>query len=115
MQSIIRVEHDKDRPFLVVSKETVRDKEVSFEARGFLIFLLAKPDDWQIRPEQLAEECGVHPSTIYRLLGKLIKVGYVHRIIIPRRKADGTFDSAALYTVFEDRRASAIYAERVPF
>ena len=115
MQSIIRVEHDKDRPFLLVSKETVRDKDVSFEMRGFLVSCLPNPDNWQIRPEQVAEECGLHRSTIYRLLNKLIRAGYIHRTDIRRRKPDGTFDSAALYIVFEDRKASAIYGEKIPF
>lgn len=67
MRSIIRVEHGRDRPYLTVSKATVRDHAASFEARGFLMFLLAKPDDWQLRPEQLAEECDRSRSTIYRL------------------------------------------------
>jgi DNA-binding transcriptional ArsR family regulator len=115
VHSIIRVEHDKDKPYLVVSKETVRDHAVCWEARGFLMFLLAKPDDWQMRPEQLAEECGSSRSTVYRLLAKLIKAGYVRRDDIRRRKPDGTFDSAALYTVFEDRKVAELYGEKIPF
>ena len=115
MRSIIRVEHTKDRPYLVVSKETVRDRSVSLEARGFLMFLLAKPDDWQIRPEQIAEECGKNRATIYRLLLKLIDAGYVRRDDIRRRKPDGTFDSTALYTVFEDKKTAALYGEKIPF
>ncbi|MBE3129235.1 MAG: helix-turn-helix domain-containing protein [Acidobacteria bacterium] len=115
MRSIIRVEHDKDRPFLTVAKETVRDQAVSFEARGFLMFLLAKPDDWQIRPEKLAEDCGLHRATVYRILRQLIDAGYVRRNDIKRRKVDGTFESAALYTVFEDKKAAALYDEKIPF
>jgi DNA-binding MarR family transcriptional regulator len=115
VRCIVRVEHDKDRPYLTVSKGTVRDHSVSFEARGFLMFLLAKPDDWQMRPEELAEECGSSRSTVYRLLRCLIKAGYVRRDDIKRRKPDGTFDSAALYTVFEDKNTAALYDEKIPF
>ena len=113
MQSIIRVEHSKDRPYLTVSTETVRDHGVSFAARGFLMFLLAKPDDWRIRPKQLAEECGVHFTTVYDLLNKLIEAGYVSRETIVRRKVDGTFDSGSVYTVYEDKRRG--HLDRTPF
>jgi hypothetical protein len=113
MQSIIRVEHSKERPYLTVSTETVRDHEVSFEARGFLMFLLAKSDDWRVRPEQLATECGLHRSTIYRMLDVLIKAGYIQRETIVRHRADGTFDSGSLYTVYEDKRRGNL--DRTPF
>jgi hypothetical protein len=115
MISIVRVEHNKDCPFLVVAKETVRDKALSFEARGFLVFLLAKPDDWTIRADVLAEECGLHRVTVYRLLKKLIEKGYVRRDVLTRRKPDGRFDSAALYTVFETRETAELYGEKIPF
>jgi DNA-binding transcriptional ArsR family regulator len=116
VRCIVRVEHCKDRPYLTVAKETVRDHEVSFEARGFLMFLLAKSDDWRIRPEQLAEECGLHRATVYRLLKKLIGAGYVRRVDIKRRKDNGTiYEQASLYTVFEDRKQAELYDEPVPF
>lgn len=115
MTSIIRVEHGKDCPYLAVSKATIRDHAVSFEGRGFLMFLLAKADDWRIRPEQLAEETELHRSTVYRILARLISAGYVRRDVITRRKPDGRFDSAAIYTVFEDRKLAEIYGEKIPF
>lgn len=113
--SIVRVEHEKDRPYLVVAKDTVRDHTVPFDARGFLCFLLAKPDDWQVRPEEIARECGLHFTTIYKLLRKLIQAGYVHRDLIARRKPNGTFDSVSLYTVFEDRKVADLYGSKIPF
>ena len=115
MRSIVRVEHNKDKPYLTVSKDTVRDHSIPFEARGFLLFLLAKPDDWQVRPREIAKECKSSVSTVYRLLAQLIKSGYVRRDNIPRRKPDGTFDSASLYTVFEDKKTAALYGYEIPF
>jgi hypothetical protein len=109
MRSVVRVEHDKNNPFVMVSVDTIRDTSISFESRGFLIFLLAKPDECRVRPEQIAEECGLHRATVYRMLNVLIKEGYVYREIITRRKPDGTFDSGSIYTVHEKR------LEHVPF
>lgn len=103
------MEHDKEHPFVIVSTDTIRDHSISFEARGFFIFLLAKPDEWRIRPAQLATECKMHVATIYRLLNVLIKAGYVERQIMTRRKDTGRFDSGSIYTVHEKR------LERVPF
>jgi Mn-dependent DtxR family transcriptional regulator len=77
------------------------------------MYLLAKPDDWRIRPKQLADECGVHFTTIYDLLTKLIKAGYVKRDTIIRQKPNGTFDSGSIYTVYEDKRRGNL--DRIPF
>ena len=104
---IVRVEHDRDRPYLMISKATLADHSISFEARGFLCFLLTKPDDWRIRPEQLAKETGLSMATIYRLLKRLIDSRYVRREPIVRRKPDGTFDSAMFYIVFETRQTDS--------
>ena len=113
MQSIIRSDHDRDHPYLRVSTDTVKDNCLSFEARGFLSYLLTKPDDWSFRPKEMAKECKVHFTTIYRLLNTLIKYGYVQRAVIVRRKDDGTFDSGSIYRVHETKRDKSL--EDVPF
>jgi DNA-binding IclR family transcriptional regulator len=71
--------------------------------------LLAKPDGWRVRPQQIADECGLHYTTIYHLLRVLIKAGYIERQIITRRKDNGRFDSGSIYTVHEKK------LEDVPF
>lgn len=98
---IVRVEHDREKPYLMISKATLADHTMSFEARGFLAFLLTKPDNWRIRVDQLAEETGLSQATVYRLLNKLIDAHYARRELPTRRKPDGTFQSGSLYWIFE--------------
>ncbi|MGA2765231.1 MAG: helix-turn-helix domain-containing protein [Spirochaetia bacterium] len=103
MLSIIRVEHNRDRPYLMVSKATLRDHSLSWASRGFLCFLLAKPDDWQLRVDALARECKRCEKTVYRWLKPLIVAGYVTRTEIKHRKEDGRFEEGCLYVVYEDK------------
>lgn len=44
---IVRVQHDKDQPYVVLSKTLTEDKRLSFALRGMLGFLLSKREDWQ--------------------------------------------------------------------
>jgi predicted transcriptional regulator len=105
MRCIVRVQHDKDCPYLMVSKTTVQDTSISFEARGFLAFLLSKPDDWRIRPEELAKETKLNRATIYRLIKKLREAGYINRVDIIKRNDSGTiYTSTSIYTVYENKR-----------
>jgi predicted transcriptional regulator len=99
----------------VLAKSTVKDKSLCWDTLGFLVYLLAKPDDWQVRVDQLAEERGQHPATIYRLLRKLRDAGFVRRTDIVRRKPDGKFDQACLYDVFESHESAELLGPKVPF
>ncbi len=98
---IVRAQHDKDHPYLQVSKTLLRDDKLSFEERGFLCFILAKPTDWHSRPDVLAPEAKISRAKVYRLLRRLVEVGYVEREIIIRRDPLGRFQSTTLYTVHE--------------
>jgi DNA-binding MarR family transcriptional regulator len=102
MPSIIRVVH-KERPFLMIDKETIRDLASDLQALGLLVVLLAKPDDWRVRPEQLAKELSTTRSTIYRVLRRLITTGYIVREDFTRRIANGTFERRSCYSVYEDK------------
>lgn len=125
--NIVRVQHDTDRPFLIIAKETVCDHKLSFEARGFLAYLLTKPDTWRVRPEQIADEVGKNRATVYRLLNVLIAAKYVERSTEVNRKANGQFESVSFYTVYErphklirkhtatTEDAGTLNGERIPF
>jgi hypothetical protein len=103
MPSIIRVVHDRSRPYLQLSRETIKDARQDLAALGLLVDLLARPDDWKIAPRALADELGVSARTVYRLLGKLIGMRYVDRVDVTRRLADGKFERRCCYSVFEGK------------
>jgi hypothetical protein len=118
--SIIRVNHDKNRPFVVVDKVLIQDKELSYEARGFLIYLLAKPDNWDLDVKVLAKETRLHFTTIYRLLKMLIGAGYVTKTEVRRCPKTGEFQTGVIYTVYEKKietreKSIKILGREVPF
>jgi DNA-binding transcriptional MocR family regulator len=99
-----------------VSRDLLRDTAIDLQAKGLLVFMLDKPDNWMVRPRELAKELRVSKNTVYRVLEKLIGSHYVRRTDLRRRKPDGTFEQASLYDVFENREDAELWpAEKIPF
>jgi len=51
--------HRRDLPFTVIWNDILNDDRISFKAKGILVYLLSKPDDWVVRSGHLA---GVGPD-----------------------------------------------------
>lgn len=73
--TIIRAKHDKQNKYFMMRRETAQDDGLSWAARGVLCYLLSKPDNWEIKVEDLQQNCG--ESKIYRILKELKKAGYL--------------------------------------
>lgn len=69
----------RSRNFTVLDNALLGDMSISWAAKGVLVYLLSKPDDWAVRPEQLirAGQSGKH--AIYRILGELDAAGYARK------------------------------------
>jgi DNA-binding MarR family transcriptional regulator len=104
---IIRAEHDRDHPFLVVAKTLIRDHKLTFEERGFLCFILGQPTDWRTRIDALSRETKLSKTKTYRLIARLVEKGYIERDILKRRDPQGRFQSTVMYTVWEQPKATA--------
>lgn len=70
--------------FYLLDKAISEDKKLSWAARGLLIFLLGKPDNWRVSVEYLSQQTNESTKKtgkqgIYSLLDELIEVGYVVR------------------------------------
>lgn len=70
--------------FYLLDKTISEDKKLSWAARGLLIFLLGKPDNWRVSVEYLSQQTNESSKKtgkqgIYSLLDELIDVGYVVR------------------------------------
>jgi hypothetical protein len=84
---IIRTRRDRNNPYTMVNKAAFEDERLTWEARGILAYLLTKPDDWQVRTNDLlkrAPKCGLDKLT--RILKELEVAGYLVR---ERKNIDG--------------------------
>lgn len=74
-----------DSNFYMLDKSISEDTRLSWAARGLLIFLLGKPDHWEVSVQNLVNqtgECIGRPSkrdAVYALLKELEQAGYLAR------------------------------------
>lgn len=87
---IIRTVKDKDHPYVVINRSFANDDRLSWEARGVLVYLLTKPDHWEIQPDDLITQSpNAKKDKVYRILKELELCGYIERI--RTQEPDGTF------------------------
>jgi hypothetical protein len=103
--------HRKPRPetnYYHLDKSISEDKRLSWGARGLLVFLLGKPDNWQVSVTNLVNQTAESgkPSgrdSVYSLLNELVSAGYVIRE--QSKNQDGKFGSIdyIVCEYFEDK------------
>lgn len=72
---IIRAEHTDG--YFCLLNSVARDSRLSFEARGFLVYLLSMSDEWEFSIKGLAFETQLSKHTIMRLVTELKNAGYI--------------------------------------
>ena len=78
--SIIRSKRSKN--FTIIGNHVYADNHLSWQAQGLLSYLLSKPDNWSISPEQLTNVTkGTFKTTarsgVYAILKELREIGYI--------------------------------------
>ncbi len=43
------IKRKRSSEFAIISNRLANDKALSFEARGVLVYLLSKPDNWEVK------------------------------------------------------------------
>ncbi|MBE7320242.1 DnaD domain protein [Staphylococcus epidermidis] len=84
--------------FVTIHKGFIQDSNLSWKAKGLLLYLLSRPDDWQIYETELIKHTCDGLSSLKSGIKELEKTGYIER----KRKRD---DKGRLkeyeYEVFE--------------
>ena len=75
-KTILRVEHNRENPFMMLDRAVPKNKGMSYEALGMLVYLLSQPDDWTVMPGDLERE-GCGRDKVYRILRELRGRGHV--------------------------------------
>jgi hypothetical protein len=79
-----------DTGFLIIRNDVVRDKRLSYRARGLLAAMLSHPDNWEFNREWLADQSATEGvSAIRTALKELERFGYLVRRRINLPAEDG--------------------------
>ncbi|PBB96702.1 helix-turn-helix domain-containing protein [Mesorhizobium sp. WSM3862] len=85
--------------YAIIPNAVASDDRLTFEERGVLVYLLAKPHDWNVSVKNLQNQGGIGRDKVYRILQKLEEVGYLKRE--QTKSSDGRF-GAYNYIVHDD-------------
>ncbi len=105
--SIVRISHDKEKPYVMVNRQSLQDRQMSWNARGLWSYLISLPDNWEVSVAQLTkfylgQKRGNKRDALYEMLKELIDLGYVQALQVKGEK--GRF-SEVDYIVYESKQA----------
>lgn len=75
--TIVRAPHDRNNEYFSCARATPQDRELTWEARGVLWYLLSKPGDWEVQIDDLRQHCG--RDKVYKILEELREAKYMKR------------------------------------
>lgn len=99
MHTIIRVQKNRQNPYVMIRNALFEDPALSWKAKGLLGYVLSRPDDWQIHVRDLMLRSTDGRDSVYAALRELKVRGYVQETV--QRHARG-FIMAREYVVFEE-------------
>ncbi len=98
MDTIIRVEKNRQNPYVIIRNSVFEDPRISWKAKGLMGYFLSRPNDWQIRVTDLIQRSTDGRDSVYAIIRELKATGYVKEVI--RRDAHGHIRGRE-YLVFE--------------
>lgn len=65
--------------FVTVHKSFIHDNNLSWKAKGILLYLLSRPDDWQVYETELNKHSSDGRDSLRTGIKELEQAGYIHR------------------------------------
>ncbi|PPA90104.1 helix-turn-helix domain-containing protein [Brevibacillus laterosporus] len=87
-KTIVRV-IKRESPFVQIDKIPINDERLSWKAKGLLVYLISKPDDWTIIISDLVNKAKDGRDSVYAGLKELEQTGYLSRV--RERDSNGKF------------------------
>lgn len=92
----------KQGNFTTVYNEFIVDTRLSARAKGVMIWLLSKPDDWVVNKKHLYSQFKEGRDAIWKAFLELVELGYIIPVEEVARKESGRFNKRSTgYLVYE--------------
>lgn len=101
------VRSKRTESYTIISNQVLTDERISFRAKGILVFLLGKPDNWQVSERHLATLGPEGVTAVRGALQELESAGYILRR--RRQAANGRFEWDSV--VYDEPQAVQLAAQ----
>ncbi len=98
METIIRVEKNRQNPYVMIRNSVFEDPLISWKAKGLMGYFLSRPDNWQINVRDLVQRSTDGRDSVYATLRELRSRGYLLEVISRHPRG---YIQAREYHVFE--------------
>lgn len=96
-KNIVRVQKNKENPYVMINKSCLNDVNLSWAAKGLHSYLLSLPDNWEIYVDELIKHTSAGRDHTYRVVNELLEHGYMEKV---QYRCEGKI-LGLNYTVFE--------------
>lgn len=116
--AIFRVRKNKDNPYIMINKFGIYDNRLSYKAKGILVYLLSRPDNWIFYEDEIVSHSSDGKDSVRSGIKELINYGYITR---QKKREAGKFAGyeyivyeAPVDIVGEDEEATYVEEDFIP-
>lgn len=113
MTTVIRVVHNKENPYVQLSKESLWDANISLRAVGLWARCMSRRDTWTFHLNELIKGCKEGRDAVQTAMNELIKNRYVARIEYHHRENGKFVGGGVQYIFFEYKATEEEIAEQL--
>lgn len=96
--TIFRVAKNKDNPYVMIDKRIIDNDNLSFKAKGILVYLLSRPDGWEVNQADISSRSIDGLGAVKSGIKELKEAGYLRHA--GTRTAKGQF-ATVIWEVYE--------------
>lgn len=75
--SIERCPHDSENPYVMINRDILRNPKLSFQARGFLAYLLSFDKSWKFIKKHIMKSQYVNKDRLTSIINELCEAGHM--------------------------------------
>lgn len=79
-QTIFRVAKNPNNPYVMIDKRISEDNRLSWKAKGIMLYLLSRPNDWAINLVDVEKQSTDGRDGVQSGVNELIALGYLERL-----------------------------------